>query len=428
VSEVASVRQAGRTFSSLRKHRNYRLFFFGQLVSVTGTWMGDTALPWLVLVLTHSSIDVGVLVFCRYIPFALFGLPAGVLADRFDNRRMLILTQSFSMAVAAALAVLTLLGNPHLWEIYLLAALGGAGTIIDAPSRYALTFRLVGRDELPNAVALNSSLFNAGRIIGPACAGVLISTLGISACFILNAVSFFAVLASLLAMRVADLYPLDRGDHPLIARRAIREGFRFVLGSSRMVLLLVIAFVVSLIGFNLRVLVPLLTAKTLHAGPGIFGVMWACFGAGALVGALYAATRGLASWRSVIAGVAGCSVAMLLLAPLHSVVFAGVLLAVIGLSFTVWTSSGQSILQLGTPDRLRGRVLSIYLFLLTALTPVGSLISAWLAALGGTQLAFGVAGACGLLMTGIAVLRLRPGIIRIVASRVAAVITSTGRL
>jgi MFS family permease len=407
---------SGRTFASLRKHRNYRLFFAGQIVSVSGTWMQDTALPWLVLQLTHSPIDVGLLVFCRYAPFALFGLPAGVIADRFDNRRMMILTQASSMCVATALGVLTLLGREQLWELYVLATLGGAATIFDAPNRHALTYRLVGREELPNAIALNSSFFNTGRVVGPAVAGVIIGAFGISVCFIFNAVSYLAVLTALLAMRVAELYPVDRGDEPLAARSAIREGLRFVLSSSRTVLLLSIVLVVSLTGFNMRVLLPLLADKTLHAGPETFGILWASFGTGALAGALYAASTAIANWRSLVAGVGGFSVAMLALAPVHSPVVASVLLVLIGFCFTLWTSSSQSILQLSTPDRLRGRVLSIYLFVFTALTPLGSLFSAWLADVGGTQLAFGIAGACGGAMALVAVRRLRPGGIRALAA------------
>src|SRR5581483_10055217 len=272
--------------------------------------------------------------------------------------------------------------------------LGGATTILDAPNRHALTYRLVGRDELPNAVALNSSFFNAGRVVGPAVAGVVIGTLGISVCFVLNALSFLAVLSALLAMRRDELFPLDRSGAAETGG-AIREGLRFVLASERTVLLLTIALVVSLTGFNLRVLLPLLAGRTLRAGPA------------------------RASWRTLVAGVGGFSVAMLALAPLHSAAPASVLLAAIGFCFTLWTASSQSILQLTTPDRLRGRVLSIYLFVLTGLTPAGSLLSAWLASVGGTELAFGLAGACGAAMTALAVVRLRPGRVRALARRLA---------
>ena len=396
-----------RTFASLRKHRNYRLFFCGQIVSVSGTWMQETALPWLVLEMTHSPVDVGVLIFCRNAPFTVFGLTAGVLADRFDNRRFMIATQTASMLAAAALAIVTLSGHVSLWEIYTLATLGGAATIVDAPNRQALTFRLVGRDELPNAIALNSSLFNAGRVIGPALGGILIATVGVSACFAVNAASFLAVLVCLLLMRPNELFPLDRGEIPLKARGAIRAGLRFVRSSPRIMTILAITFVITLVGFNFRVLLPVLASKTFHSGPAIFGVLWACFGLGALAGALYTATKASATWKALIVGVGGFSVGMLAIAPLHSIALVGLLLAMVGFCFTVWTATSQSILQLSTPDGLRGRVLSIYIFVFAGFAPIGGVASGWLASVGGTQLAFGVSGVIGLIVTAFAGFGLR---------------------
>ena len=275
-----------RTFSSLKKHRNYRLYFSGQIVSVSGTWMQDTALPWLVLGLTHSPLAVGLLVFARYMPFMLFGLFSGALADRFDNRRFVILTQSGSMVIAAALAVLAFSGVRQVWPFYVLAFLGGAALVFDAPNRHALTFQLVGRDELPNAVALNSSLFNAARVIGPAVGGVLIAAAGVGWCFAINAASFLAVLAGLLLMRSVDLFPLDRGETRPKTFAAIREGLDYMWRSPQVKLVLAITMVVSATGFNFRVLLPVLASKTLHSGAEVFGVLFACFGAGALLGAL----------------------------------------------------------------------------------------------------------------------------------------------
>ena len=316
-------------------------------------------------------------------------------------------TQTASMVIAAALAALTLSGHVQLWEIYTLATLGGVAIIFDGPNRHALTFRLVGRDELPNAIALNSSLFNAGRVIGPAVGGVLIGSVGVSACFAVNAASYLAVLVGLLLMHANDLFPLDRGETPLKARGAIGAGLHFARGSPRIMTILAIAFVVSLVGFNFRVLLPVLASKTLHSGPAIFGVLWACFGFGALAGALYTATVARASWKALIAGVCGFSIAMLAIAPLHSVAVVCALLAMVGFCFTVWTATSQSILQLSTPDSLRGRVLSIYLFVFAGFAPIGGLVSGWLAAVGGTQLAFGVAGVTGLIVGTFAMFRLR---------------------
>jgi len=396
-----------RTFSSLRKHRNYRLYFTGQIISVSGTWMQDTALPWLVLLLTHSPLAVGLLVFARYAPFMLFGLFSGALADRFDNRRFVILTQSGSMVIAAALAVLAFSGVHQVWPFYVLAFLGGAALVFDAPNRHALTFQLVGRDELPNAVALNSSLFNAGRIVGPAVGGVLIAAAGVGWCFAINAASFLAVLAGLLLMRPAELFPLDRGESRPKTVAAIREGLDYVRRSPQVKLVLAITIVVSATGFNFRVLLPVLASKTLHSDAAVFGALFASFGVGALLGALGAAAMGRASWKAVILGSAGFSGAMLLLAPIRSVAVAAVLLFLIGFCFSTWTANSQSILQLTAPDRLRGRVLSLYLFAFAGLSPVGGLLAGWLADVGGTELAFAVAGASGLAVTALSVTRVR---------------------
>jgi MFS family permease len=395
-----------RTFSSVRKHRNYRLYFSGQIVSLSGTWMQDTALPWLVLSLTNSPVYVGLLVFARYAPFMVFGLFSGSLADRFDNRRVVIVTQTASMLVAGLLAALAFAGVDELWPYFVLAFLGGAALVFDAPNRHALTFQLVGRDELPNAVALNSSMFNAARVVGPAVGGVLIAAVGVGWCFAFNAGSFLAVLAGLLLMRTAELFPLDRGE-PLKTLAATREGLAYMWRSPQVKLVLAITLVVSATGFNFRVLLPVMASQTLHAGAAVFGVLFACFGVGALGGALSAAALGRASWKALIAGSAGFSGAMLVLAPVRNTAVAGALLLVVGFCFSTWTANSQSILQLTAPDHLRGRVLGLYLLAFAGFAPVGGLLAGWLADVGGTRLAFGVAGAVGLAVTAFAIARLR---------------------
>jgi MFS family permease len=352
-------------------------------------------------------VYVGLLVFARYAPFMLFGLFSGALADRFDNRRVVILTQSSSMLVAAGLASLAFSGVEEVWPYFVLAFLGGAALVLDAPNRHALTFQLVGRNELSNAVALNSSLFNAGRVVGPALGGVLIAAVGVSWCFAINAGTFLAVLAGLLLMRSAELYPLDRGDVAESTGAAIREGLAYVWRSPQVMLVLAITLVVAATGFNFRVLLPVLASRTLHADAAVFGVLFACFGVGALLGALSAAAMGRASWKALILGSAGFSAAMLLLAPVRSAAVAAVLLLAIGFCFSTWTANSQSILQLTAPDRLRGRVLGLYLFAFAGFSPVGGLLAGWLADVGGTTLAFGVAGVSGLGVTAFAVASLR---------------------
>lgn len=381
-----------RTFASLRASRNYRLFFAGQVVSVTGTWMQNIAMAWLVLELTHSPVAVGVLVLCQFLPFTVLGLFAGVLVDRFDARRTVIVTQAAAMAQAAALAALVLLGAAGVWTLYLLAALRGIVLVLDAPARQALTYRMVGRDELPNAVALNSSLFNGARVVGPALGGVAVAVAGAGFCFAVNAVSFLAVLAGLLLIRKDALHPLARAvEKPTLLRGSL-EALRYARRVPQAGVVLVIVLFLSTFSFNFNVLLPVLAGSTLGSGPETFGVISACFGAGALVGALVSASLRRASLTALLLGTGGFGLAELVLAPQRSVAAAAALLFAAGVCFTIWTSNANSSLQLGSPDHLRGRVVGLYYFAFNGTGPVGGLLAGWLAATGGTELALGVGG------------------------------------
>jgi MFS family permease len=389
-----------RTFASLRKHRNYRLFFIGQVISVSGTWMQNVALAWLVLQLTHSPVAVGVLALCRFGPFTLFGLFAGVIADRLDNRRTVIATQATQMALSAILAALAISGTVTEWQAYALAALTGTALVLDAPSRQGLVFQMVGRAELPNAVALNSSLFNVSRIVGPAIGGVVIAGVGVGWCFALNAVSFLAVLTSLLLMREDELVPLERGERPRLLA-GMREGLAYALRTPHVLAVLAMMVVFATLCFNFNVLLPVLAKQTLHAGPSAYGVLSAAFGAGALIGALVSAARARASWRALLVGAAGFGLCELLVAPAGSVAAAALLLFVTGVFFTVYTANSNATLQLDTPDHLRGRVLGLYYYAWNGTAPLGGLLVGWLCAHGGTELAFAVAGVSGLAMAAV---------------------------
>ncbi|MDQ3067477.1 MAG: MFS transporter, partial [Actinomycetota bacterium] len=307
-----------------------------------------------------------------------------------------------SMTFSIIFAVLVLSGLETLWIVYLLAVLSSTAVVFDAPGRHALTFQMVGRDELPNAVALNASLFNASRVVGPALAGVLIALFGVGVCFAVNAVTFLAVLVGLLMMRKEELVPVVREGEPPTMMKGIGEGFSWALRSPDARLVLAIVTVVSTVGFNFHVILPLLASDTLRTGPEVFGILSAFFGAGALVGALLSAALGRASWKALVFGTAGFSISLLALAPLATVWLCAVLLFVTGVCFTIWTSNANSLLQLRAPDHLRGRVVSLYLWAFAGLAPVGGLLAGFLTAVGGTQLAFGVAGVTGLLMTGLA--------------------------
>jgi MFS family permease len=364
--------------------------------------MQNVALAWLVVELTSSPIAVGALAFCRFLPFTVFGLVAGVVADRLDNRRLVIGTQAISMVLSAILALLVLTGTETLWLVYVLAVLGGTALVFDAPGRHALTFQMVGRDELPNAVALNTGLFNAARVVGPAIAGVLIAAFGVGICFAINTFTFLAVLAGLLLMRVDELVPVARSAEPPTMMKGIREGLGWARRSPELRLVLAIVTVVSTVGFNFHVILPLLASDTLNTGPEVFGILSACFGGGALVGALLSAALGRASWKVLIAGTAGFSLCLLALAPMTTVWPCAILLFGTGVCFTLWTSNANSLLQLRSPDHLRGRVVSLYLWAFAGLAPIGGLFAGWLCEIGGTSLSFTVAGLTGLTMAALA--------------------------
>jgi len=401
-----------RTFASLRRHRNYRLFFFGQLASVCGTWMQNVAMYWLAVSLAPPGargLAVGLISICRFGPFTLLGLLAGVVTDRFDNRRTVILTQAVQMSLSAVLAAVTLLGAVQLWELYAIAALTGVALVFDAPSRQNLTFRMVGREELPNAVALNSSLVNTARIFGPAVAGIVIASLGAGWAFGINAISFLAVLAALLAMRTSELFPLENRTRPTVWR-GTREGFGFARRSTTVKVVLVMMVVFASVCFNFNILLPLLAKQTLDAGPRSLGVLSASFGGGALIGALTAAALAQARWRVLLVGAAGFGAVELLIAPTHSLLLAATLLFFCGLFFATYTAASNAKLQLATPDHLRGRVLGLYFYAWNGLSPFGALLVGWLCDRGGTPLAFTVAGISALAATGAGwyVLRRRP--------------------
>lgn len=396
-----------RTFRSLRRHRNYRIFFFGQVVSLAGSWMQNIALAWLVLELSGSPLAVGALVFARFLPFTVFGLLAGVIVDRIDARRLVMATQAAALVVSIALAIVTLTGTATLPVVYVLAALGGLTLAFDAPGRQALTYQMVGPRSLPNAVALNAGLFNGSRVIGPAIAGVLIAAFGTGVCFIVNAFSFLAVLAALASLRPEELVEVERDPGAGLVQ-GLRRAISYVVHDPELRSVLGVVTVVSAVGFNFHVLVPLLASETLSVGAEGFGLLSAAFGLGAMVGALATATFRGASWRLFAAGAVGFGVLALALAPVENAVLAGALLFAVGVSFTLFTANANALIQLGAPGVMRGRMIALFLFAFAGLAPIGGLFTGWLAEVGGTELAFSVAGLTTLASIAIAsVLRTR---------------------
>jgi MFS family permease len=392
-----------RTFRSLRI-RNYRLFFFGQLVSVSGTWMQQLAQDWLVLRLTNRSLPVGITTALQFGPVLVLGIWGGLIADRLDKRRLLLATQGAMGALALALGVLTATGAVRLWMIYLLALLLGCATSFDMPARQAFVTEMVGSKELANAVGLNSAVFNAGRIIGPAVAGVLIGVVGIAPAFLVNALSYLAVMAGLWRMDPEALHrstPVER------SRGQVRDGVRYVLATPMLRWTILLMGVVATLGLNFRVALPLLARFTYHGGPSLYGVLASMMAAGSVVGALTAASRAKPTQGLLLWSVIGFGVSSLVMAFLLDPVLAAIALLPVGFFTIAWISTANTTVQLGSAPEMRGRVMSIYGLLLLGSTPIGAMIVGWLSEAYGPRSSVLLAGLSSLIAVGIAIL-LRP--------------------
>jgi MFS family permease len=388
----------GRTFASLRNHRNYRLYFVSHGVSFVGTWMQQIAAYWLVLDLTGSPLAVGTLALAQLLPVTLFGLLVGSVIDRFDVRRLLLVTESLSILAAGTLALLTLSDTVALWQVYVIAIFQGLVLVLGNPARHTLVFRIVGKDDLPNAVALGSALGTTARIVGPALGGLVVALAGVGVAFAVNSASYLAVVVALLAMRVSELRPYVPPEVQTGFRRSIRVMLSFVRRSRRVAVAFFVVLALSTISFNFDVLLPLLAGETLDADADVFGLIAAVFGAGALCGALFLATLGKARIRLLLGGALGFGVLELALAPQTSLAPICVLLFLTGGFYLLWGASALASLQLAAPEHLRGQAASLYMFAFLGGAPLGGLLAGWLTSRGGTQLAFAVAGASAVLV------------------------------
>lgn len=386
------------TFASLARHRNYRLYFAGQFVSQLGSWLQNAAQSWLILDLTHSASAVGVFGFCLYAPYAVVGLFGGALADSVDRRRMLMLSQTAMAVCAIALAAVAYLHSDRVWVIDLIGFVRGFVLVFNNPARQALIVELVGRKELSNAIALNSSLNNASRIFGPALAGVLIASFGVATCFALNAISFIAVLIALAAMRGDELHrePRHLVRPPLLT--SIRYGLDYARRTKTVAVLLTMLGVISMLAINFDVLLPVLARGTLHGNAQTYGFITSIFGVGAFAGALVSASRRRASRTLLLAAAAGFGAAQLLVASQNGVIGVAVALFATGLCYTMYTSSTNALVQLATPGFLQGRVGGLYNYVFLATGPFGSLIAGRLADAGGASLVLVVGGGATLVM------------------------------
>jgi len=387
-----------RMFRSLRV-RNYRLFFFGQLVSLTGTWMQQVGQDWLVLRLTDQALPLGVTLALQFAPMLVLGAWAGVVADRLDKRRLLLATQAAMASLALVLGVLTATGAIRLWMVYLLALLLGCATAFDMPTRQAFVSEMVGPDRVTNAVGLNSAVFNSARVVGPAVAGVLIAAVGIAPAFLINAVSYLAVIAGLLAMDPARLHrlpPLDR------AGGQVRAGLRYVWGDHVLRSTIALVAVVGALGLNYRVALPLLARFTFGGSASAYGALASIMAAGAVVGALAAARRGRPSRALLLGSVAVFGLLSFAAAAAPTLIAEAVVLAPLGLASMTFLATANSTLQLASSPEMRGRVMALYGLVFLGSTPLGGLLGGWMAGQFGPRSILLLSGVSSLAAAGLA--------------------------
>jgi MFS family permease len=377
-----------KTFRSLRV-RNYRLYFFSQIVSMTGTWMQSVAQIWLVLRLTHSGVALGVVTGLQFAPILLLGAWTGLLADRVDKRRLVIMTQTAAALLAIALGVLTALGVVELWMIYALAFGLGIATAIEIPARQSFVIEMVGEDDLVNAVGLNSTVFTAARVIGPAIAATLISTAGIEWCFWLNAASFVAVIIALTKMNADELQPAPRIPR---AKGQVREGFRYVRSKPELMLALALMAVVGTLAFNFRVLLPLMATDVFGGGAGVYGTLSAIMGVGTVVGALAAAASARPTKKLLIGSAFAFGALIMGAAYAPSLVPEALVLVPLGAVSMIFIATCNSTLQLNSSDAMRGRVMALYSVLFLGTTPIGGPLVGWLAEVIGPRATFASTG------------------------------------
>jgi MFS family permease len=374
------------------RHRNYRLFASGQLVSLIGTWMQTVAESWLVYRLTGSAFLLGAVGFANRIPVFLFSTVGGAVADRYDRRHIVIATQAASMLLASLLAVLTLTHAVQVWHLMSIATLLGIVNAFDIPGRQAFVVELVSREDLQNAIALNSSMFNGARVVGPAVAGVLVAAVGEGWCFFANAVSYIAVLAGLLLMRVP---PVPRAERPPSMLAHVTEGFRFVLRSKPISALLLLLGLVSLMGTPYAVLMPIISDQTFHAGSRGLGILMGAAGVGALIGALSLARRvGLKGYgRSIGLAAIGFGVSLLIFSLMRQFWLGALFLLPAGFTMMTQMAASNTLVQSMTPNSLRGRVMAVYSMMFMGMAPIGALLAGTLAGWLGATTTVGLGGA-----------------------------------
>ncbi len=392
---MTRARRLGRdTFSSL-KIRNYRLYFIGQIISVSGTWMQRLAQAWLILRLTHNNgFALGVESALQFLPMLVFGAWGGVIADRYDKRKLLYLTQIVAGVLALGLGLIVALGAATVFLDFLFSVLLGFVNVIDMPARQTFVMEMVGRDELPNAVGLNSVVMNSSRVVGPAIGGIAISVVGLAPCFFFNAASYLAVLLALWMMTAAQLRPVAIVPK---AKGQLREGFQYVWSDRMVRTPLVMMAVIGTLAFNFQVVIPLISTKTFGLGAGGFGGLTSAMGAGAVLGGLAAASRKGVSYRRLLALTYAMGVSILLAAAAPTLLTEVIALFVMGAASFAFIATANTTLQLTARPEMRGRVMALYSIAFLGSTPVGSPIIGWICAVWGARTGFAIGGFAALI-------------------------------
>jgi hypothetical protein len=384
------------------RHRNFRLFFSGQCVSLIGTWMQQVAQGWLVLQLTNDPLALGFVSVAQFLPVMILGLFGGIAADALPKRTGLLITQSSSAVLALVLGLLVLTGHVQVWQVIVLAALLGTVNAFDMPIRQSFAVEMVGRDDVVSAVALSSAVFNGARIVGPAVAGVLIALIGLAPCFLLNAASYVAVIVGLLLMRSDELLTpvrarLERSVHAVLA--SLAEGLRYVRSTPSILLAVTMVGVVSTVAFNFQVLMPLAARDLLGGGAATYGFLMAASGIGSLISAISMAFGGRPTLGRLLAGAGAVGVTILAMGLSTSMPLSLLLMGIVGWGLIAMASTTNMIIQLSVPDVLRGRVMSVYTTVFAGTTPIGALFAGGLAATAGVAIALVLGGLLAIVAT-----------------------------
>lgn len=377
-------------------HRNFKLFWFGQCISLIGTWMQNVGQAWLILQLTNSPFLLGLITTLQTLPVMLFSLFIGVYVDRFPKRKLVILAQTGLMILAFILSYLTLTGTVKYWHVAVLATILGFMNTIDNPSRQSLMIELVGKEDLLNAIALNSSAFNLARILGPAVAGILIGYLGIGICFLLNGLSYLAVIVSLLLMDVKEeKRTIDESSSVI---KDMLEGVRYIFQTPRIYVAILLMFYISTFAMNFNILVPVFTKIDLGLEASQYGFLMSAMGVGALIGALSLAVRSKSGphMRLLFLGAVGLSIFQGILGMTQNFYFAMILIALTGYFMITFTATCNTLIQINSEDHLRGRVMSVYTLVFVGVAPLGSMYSGTISEHFGAGMTFVISGIIGL--------------------------------